>query len=186
MDRRPAVFIDRDGTLNELVGYLNHISAFRLFPWAAEAVRLIRQSGFLAVLVTNQSGVARGLYTEELVHAVHDRMQEALREAETRLDGIYYCPHGPSDQCGCRKPSPGMLLAAENEMGIDLSRSWVIGDSYSDLEMAWNTGARGALVLTGYGRGGLENHGYEWSRQPDIISPNLFFAAMNIIWETNA
>jgi D-glycero-D-manno-heptose 1,7-bisphosphate phosphatase len=182
MSRHPAIFIDRDGTLNELVGYLNHISQFRLYPWAAEAIRVIRQSGFLAVLVTNQSGIGRGLFPEDLVRAVHDRLQETLREAGTRLDGIYYCSHDPSDECECRKPSPGMLLQAKNDLDIDLTRSWVIGDSYSDLEMGWNTGAKAALVLTGYGKGGLENHRYEWSRQPDIIAPNLFRAAMEIIW----
>lgn len=184
MSSKPAIFVDRDGTLNELVGYLNDIDAFELFPWSHEAIRLINRSGYLAVVVTNQSGVARGIYSEELVRAVHSRMKETLESADARLDGIYYCPHDGSGECDCRKPKPGMLERAEKDLDIDMSRSWVIGDSYSDLELAWNVGARAALVMTGYGRGNYEHHRDSWNRQPDIVAPNLFSAVVEIVWET--
>ena len=185
MGARPAIFIDRDGTLNEPVGFVNCVDAFRLFPWAAEAVRLVNRAGYLAVLVTNQSGVARGMFEEELVHEVHARLVRLLEEAGAHLDGIYYCPHGTSGGCECRKPKPGMLLRAERELDIDLSRSYVIGDTYADIEMAWNAGARGALVLTGYGRGEVERHGEGWARQPDRVSPNLFAAVTDVVWEAS-
>jgi D-glycero-D-manno-heptose 1,7-bisphosphate phosphatase len=173
--------MDRDGTLNESVGFVNHISMFRLFPWSVEAVRVVNRAGFLAILVTNQSGVARGLYTEELVGEVHSRLNDDLEEGGARLDGIYYCPHGLTESCECRKPNPGMLLRAETELGVDLSRSYVIGDTYSDLEMAWRVGARAVLVLTGYGRGNYEHHRKEWARQPDVVAQNLFAAVTEIV-----
>ena len=185
MSSKPAIFVDRDGTLNELVGYLNHLDAFELYPWSHEAIRLINRSGFLTVVVTNQSGVARGIYSEELVQAVHSRMTEMLEGADARLDGIYYCPHGTSGDCECRKPKPGMLEQARQDLDIDMSRSWVVGDSFSDLEVAWNAGARSALVLTGYGRGNYEHHRNHWSRQPDIVASNLYSAVAEIVWEAS-
>ena len=130
MSGRPAVFMDRDGTLNEPVGFINHISMFRLFPWSVEAVRVVNRAGFLAVVVTNQSGVARGIYSDELVQSVHSRMTEMLEGADARLDGIYYCPHGTSGDCECRKPKSGMLEQAQQDLDIDMNRSWVIGDSF--------------------------------------------------------
>jgi D-glycero-D-manno-heptose 1,7-bisphosphate phosphatase len=182
--RRPAIFLDRDGTLNQSVGFINHASLFRLYPWTTEAVRLINQSGFAAVLVTNQSGVARGLYTEELVEEVHTRLAEHLAESGAHLDGVYYCPHGVSGiECDCRKPKGGMLLRAERELGVDLSRSYVVGDSRSDLETAWNVGARAALVFTGYGRGIYETLRGGSRRLPDIVAPNVHSAVMEIVWE---
>jgi D-glycero-D-manno-heptose 1,7-bisphosphate phosphatase len=185
MGARPAIFLDRDGTLNELVGFVNHREAFRLFPWAAESVRLINRSGYLAVLVTNQSGVARGLFPEDLVGKIHARLAEMLDEAGAHLDGLYYCPHGHSGTCRCRKPQPGMLLRAEKELDVDLSRSFVVGDSYADMELAWNAGARAALVLTGYGRGAYEHHRDTWARLPEVVAPNLFAAVTEILWEAS-
>jgi D-glycero-D-manno-heptose 1,7-bisphosphate phosphatase len=178
---KPAIFLDRDGTLNEPVGFVNHISLFRLFPWSTEAIRLINREGYLAVLVTNQSGVARGLYKESLVHEVHERLETTLSQSGAHLDGIYYCPHWPvQDDCDCRKPRPGMLHRAEKDLGVDLSRSIVIGDSYSDLQMAWSVGARSALVLTGFGRGYYEYQSATWDRQPDWVAPNLYAALVDI------
>jgi D-glycero-D-manno-heptose 1,7-bisphosphate phosphatase len=184
---RPAIFLDRDGTLNEQVGFVNHLSSFRLFPWAIDAIRLINREGYLAVVVTNQSGVARGLYTEELVHEVHQQLHDKLSESGVHLDGIYFCPHGPmQDECGCRKPRPGMLRQAEKDLDVDLARSVVVGDSYSDLELGWSVGARAALVLTGFGRGFYEHQRSGWSRQPDWVAPNLYLALVDIFWEASA
>ncbi len=185
---RPAIFIDRDGTLNEPVGFVNHLSLFRLFPWTAEAIRLINRAGFLAVVVTNQAGVARGIFSEELLQAVHQELETRLKTAGARLDKIYYCPHWPHGtghpyrrDCDCRKPKPGMLRQAERELGVDLSRSHLVGDSYSDLEMAWAAGARATLVFTGFGRGGYEHQRESWPRQPDAVAPNLYVAVADIL-----
>jgi len=185
---RPAIFIDRDGTLNEPVGFVNHLSLFRLFPWTVEAIRLINRAGFLAVVVTNQAGVARGIFSEDLLHAVHRELEARLKTAGAHLDKIYYCPHWPYGaghphrrDCDCRKPKPGMLRQAERELGVDLSRSCLVGDSYSDLEMAWAAGARATLVLTGFGRGGYEHQRESWPRQPDAVAPNLYVAVAEIL-----
>ena len=182
MTGRPTIFLDRDGTLNEGVGYVNHPSRFRLFPWAVEAIRAIRDEGFLAVLITNQSGVGRGYFSEEMLRGIHEDFQRLLAEAGTALDGIYYCPHRPDEGCECRKPKPGMLLRASKELGCDLSRSWIIGDNRSDLEAAWNAGARAALVRTGDGEGTLSYQARSWPRQADLIAANVHRAVCDILW----
>jgi D-glycero-D-manno-heptose 1,7-bisphosphate phosphatase len=190
---RPAIFIDRDGTLSHEVGYVNHLSRFRPYPWAVEAVKLINGSGYLAVVATNQAGVARGYFPESLVREVHASLQATMAGGGAKLDGIYYCPHHPSvgeppyrQDCDCRKPRPGLLKRAEAELGADLSRSWVIGDRHGDLELAFRAGARGALVRSGYGRGELEHHGPKWSRPPDLVAENLLEAVERILAEVRA
>ena len=159
MKKRPAIFIDRDGTINEEVGYVNHIDRFKILPGVVDAIRQINHSFYLAVVVTNQSGVARGYFSENLVKEVHHRMESELGAAGVRLDRIFYCPHHPLKgappylrKCECRKPKTGMIKRAVQELRIDLSRSFVVGDSLSDLELAENAGVPGILVLTGYGR----------------------------------
>jgi D-glycero-D-manno-heptose 1,7-bisphosphate phosphatase len=188
MTLRPAVFIDRDGTLAHEVGYVNDVSRFRLFPWSIEAVRLINRSGYLAVMVTNQAGVARGYFPEPAVREVHERLQAALADGAARLDGIYYCPHHPDageppyrQDCDCRKPRPGLLERAAGDLGIDLARSWVVGDRQGDLQVAWAVGARGAMVKTGYGRGELRHHAPSWTRQPDLVAEHLLEAVSLIV-----
>jgi len=186
---RRAIIMDRDGTVCEEVGYVNHVERIRLIPGSAEAVRRANRAGYQAVLVTNQAGVARGYMSEELVGETHDRLRDLLAEHDARLDGIYYCPHhpdvGPSryrKSCDCRKPEPGMLLRARDEMGIDLGASYVIGDSIKDVQTAKRVGATGVLVLTGYGRGQLEHQSTAWSVRPDHIAENLL-EAVNWILE---
>jgi D-glycero-D-manno-heptose 1,7-bisphosphate phosphatase len=154
-----AIFIDRDGTLNEDIGYVSSPEQLALYPWAGEAVRLINEAGIKAIVITNQSGIARGMYTEETLDAIHQKMIEELATQGAKLDGVYYCPHHPEIGqaryrivCDCRKPKTGMLDRAAREHNIDLSRSFVIGDKASDINLALNAGARAALVLTGYGR----------------------------------
>ncbi|MBU4074344.1 MAG: HAD family hydrolase [Proteobacteria bacterium] len=156
--RQAAVFLDRDGTINEEVGYLDRIEKLRLIPGAAEAIRLINKSGMKAVVVTNQSGVARGMFDEGFVHQVNTRLREMLRAEGAFLDGIYFCPHHPTEgrgnylmSCDCRKPSPGLLLRAEEELRLDLAHSCVIGDTLKDIEAGGRAGAQGILVRTGYG-----------------------------------
>jgi D-glycero-D-manno-heptose 1,7-bisphosphate phosphatase len=184
----PAIFIDRDGTVSHEVGYLNHASRFRLFPWTVDAVRHINHAGWLAVLVTNQAGVARGYFPESMVEEVHGRLRDALAAGGARLDAIYYCPHHPSvgeppyrQDCDCRKPRPGMLKRAEAELGADLRRSWTIGDRHGDLQLAWNVGARAALVKTGYGLGEVEYEAPRWKRQPDLVAEHLLQAVERIL-----
>ena len=185
---RPAIFVDRDGTLSEEVGYVNHLSRFRLYPFAVDAIRLVNRSPFLAVLVTNQAGVARGYFPESLIHEVHAVVTREMTAGAARLDAIYYCPHHPTagpppyrQECDCRKPRPGLLHRAAADLGIDLSRSWMIGDRAGDLELAWSVGARAALVRTGYGRGELVHHAPAWPRPPDLVAEHLLEAVVAIL-----
>ncbi len=156
--RHAAVFLDRDGTINEEVGYLDRLDKLRLVPGAAEAIHLINESGMKAVVVTNQSGVARGIFDEAFVDEVHRRLREMLGEEGASLDGFYFCPHHPTEgrgrylrMCNCRKPAPGLLLRAAEELFLDPERSYMIGDTLKDIEAASRIGARGILVRTGYG-----------------------------------
>ena len=190
---RPAVFMDRDGTISHEVGYVNHLSRFRLYPWTVDAIRLVNRAGWLAVVVTNQAGVARGYFPESLIHEVHASLRASVEAGGARLDGIFVCPHHPSvgeppyrQECDCRKPRPGLLKRAQAELGADLSRSWVVGDRHGDLELAFRAGARGALVKSGYGRGELEHHGPTWSRPPDLVAENLLEAVERILNEARA
>lgn len=141
MNGKPAVFLDRDGVINEDRGYVHRWEDFSFLPGAIEALRRLQQKGYLLVVITNQSAVARGLCTEADVLALHERMRAFLREQGIELTGIYYCPHHPQGSvsdyaiaCSCRKPEPGMILRAAQEHGIDLSRSLLVGDKLSDLE----------------------------------------------------
>jgi D-glycero-D-manno-heptose 1,7-bisphosphate phosphatase len=174
---RPAVFLDRDGTISEEVGYLNHASRFRIFPFAASAIRRLNEAGFPVIVVTNQSGVARGYFPESLVREVHEQMTTELAAQGARLDGIYYCAHGSETPCDCRKPLTGMLERAAQEHSLDLRRSFVVGDRQSDIVLAENAKARGILVRTGYGEGELAWHVADWPRQPDFIAETLTDAA---------
>ncbi|HET6900427.1 MAG TPA: HAD family hydrolase [Vicinamibacteria bacterium] len=185
---RPAIFFDRDGTLSHEIGYVNHLSRFRLLPFAVDAVRLVNASGRLAVLVTNQAGVARGYFPESLIHEVHAHVRAAMEAGGARLDGIYVCVHHPSVgappyrlDCDCRKPKPGLLRQAEKDLGADLARSWMIGDRHGDLAVAWAAGARGAMVKTGYGEGELQWHAPGWDRPPDLVAANVLEAVERIL-----
>jgi D-glycero-D-manno-heptose 1,7-bisphosphate phosphatase len=165
---RPAVFLDRDGTIAEEVGYLNHASRFRMFPFAAVAIRRLNEAGFPVIVVTNQSGVGRAYFPESLVHSVNELMTQQLDEAGAKLDAIYYCPHTSADGCNCRKPRTGMSDRAAVEHALDLPRSIVVGDPYGDLELVRNVRARGLLVRTGYGEGEIAGHAATWPFQPTL------------------
>jgi D-glycero-D-manno-heptose 1,7-bisphosphate phosphatase len=183
-----AVFLDRDGTVNEEVGYVNHLERFTLLPRVGEAIRLLNQNGFKAVVITNQSGVARGYFPESLVHLIHQRMQDRLKEDGAHLDGIYYCPHHPDvgappyrQKCRCRKPEPGLIEEAVKELNLDLKSSYMIGDRGVDIEFAHRVGAKGILVLTGYGKGEWEYWGRHWKEKPDHVAQDLFEAVQWIL-----
>ena len=155
MGKAAAVFLDRDGTINEEVGYLDRLEKLRILPEAFEAIRLINQAGMKAVVISNQSGIARGYFDEAFVESVHDRIQALLMEHSARIDGYYYCPHHPTEgtgayrrACTCRKPEPGLLIRAAQELDIDLTRSYMVGDMPKDVEAAARAGAKGVLVRT--------------------------------------
>jgi D-glycero-D-manno-heptose 1,7-bisphosphate phosphatase len=155
---RAGVFFDRDGTLNEEVEYLSRPEQLSLIPGAAAAVRAVNMSGMAACVISNQSGIGRGLFSEADLGPIHDKLERMLARAGARLDGIYYCPHHPTAgippydvECDCRKPRTGMLRRAEGDLGIDLRRSFVVGDRLIDVQAGQSVGGKGILVLTGWG-----------------------------------
>lgn len=187
---RPAVFFDRDGTINEQMGYINHISRFHLLPRAASAIRLLNEHDIPVVIVTNQSGVGRGYFPESLVAEVHEKMKRLLADKGAHVDGLYVCPHHPEAKvakyrlsCDCRKPQIGLFRRAAQALELDLSRSYVVGDRWSDLKAATNCKATGILVLTGYGKGDMKYIGPEENIQPRHIAEDLYDAALWIIKE---
>jgi D-glycero-D-manno-heptose 1,7-bisphosphate phosphatase len=154
--RRPCVFIDRDGTLNVEKHYLHRYEDWEWIPGSVETLARLRAAGFLTVVVTNQAGVARGYYDEAAIGRLHARVDQDLRAAGSGIDAYYYCPHhadhGAVRDCACRKPAPGMLLAAQRDWNIALQDSWMVGDKLSDIEAGLAAGMRCILVRTGYGQ----------------------------------
>jgi len=186
----PVVFLDRDGTINEEVGYVNHLERFVLLPRVGQAIRLLNEHGLKAVVITNQSGVARGYFPESLVHLVHQKMENLLKLEGAYLDGVYYCPHHPEvgsapyrQKCRCRKPATGLVEEAVKNLDIDCSRSYVIGDRGVDVEFAHQIGAKAILVLTGYGRGEWEYFREQWRVNPDHVAPDLYEAVQWILFQ---
>jgi D-glycero-D-manno-heptose 1,7-bisphosphate phosphatase len=178
---RGAAFLDRDGTICEDVGYLNHVSQLRIFPFAAGAIRALNEAGLAVVVVTNQSGVARKYFSETAVQEVHEVLVRELAAAGAKIDGIYYCPHTDADGCDCRKPKPGMLTRASGEHGLNLARSFVVGDRLGDIELGRAVGARSILVRTGNGENELASNAASWAVQPDFVAPTLTEAAEWIV-----
>ena len=159
MKQRRAVFLDRDGTINVEKEYLYKLEDFEFIKQVPESIRTLKQAGFLVVVVTNQSGVARGYYTLADVERLHEHIQDRLSKAGTTVDAFYVCPHHPEKgqgqyllDCDCRKERPGMLLQAAEDFGIDLQNSYMVGDKIVDVQAGKNAGCRSILVLTGYGQ----------------------------------
>src|SRR5438132_5664698 len=183
-----AVFFDRDGVLNEEVSYVTKVSELAVYPFAAEAVRRVNETGMLAIVVTNQAGIARGLLSEAALEGIHAKLEEILKLGGARLDAIYYCPHHPDygsseyrQACSCRKPNPGMLLAAARDYQIDLTRSFFITDRHREIAMAQAAGLRGVLVLTGYGRAEQALRDREEMPRPDLVADNVLTAVRAIV-----
>lgn len=181
--KRRAVFLDRDGTINEDVGYPGRYDQVRIYPYSFEAVRKLNAAGLAVVVITNQSGVGRGFFTEDELGVIHDRMREDFAAAGARIDAIYYCPHfiGSSSavydrDCACRKPFPGMALQAREALDLDLDGSYMVGDKVEDIRFGLNAGARSVLVLTGYGEASLEALRRE-GIAPAHVAPDLGAAA---------
>ena len=170
---RPAVFLDRDGTIIKDADYLSSVDELEVFEFAVEALRLLKEKGYLLIVLTNQSGIARGFFDEAAMRTVHDALQMQL---DGLIDAIYFCPHGPDDGCDCRKPGVGMIKQAASEHSIDLAKSWIIGDKKSDIETGFNAGIATALVLTGYGESELS----ALDRLPELVASDLLEAARQI------
>lgn len=182
-----AVFLDRDGTINEEMGYINHISRFKIFDYFFPALKLLKNSGYKVIIITNQSGIARGYFKESLVKEIHLSLLINAKNEGTEIDGIYYCPHHKdgtvaeySFECNCRKPKPGLLLQAKKEHDIDLSHSFMIGDRYKDMEFAFKNGLKTIMVMTGYGLGEFTYQKDSWRQYPDFICDNILKAAETI------
>jgi len=182
---QPAVFLDRDGTINEEMGYINHLSRFALLPQAIPAIRRLNEAGLKVVVVTNQSGAARGYFPAALVDEIHGHLNRLLAAGGAHLDGIYVCPHGPADGCACRKPSPTLLEQAARDLDLDLARSYLVGDRYIDIQTAANAGGKGILVFTGYGRGEYEYLRAAARVQPVHVAGNLLEAVEWILRDLN-
>jgi D-glycero-D-manno-heptose 1,7-bisphosphate phosphatase len=155
------------------MGYINHLSRFRLLPQAIDAIRRLNEAGVKVVVVTNQSGAARGYFPASLVDEIHAHLKQLLAAEGAHLDGIYACLHGPADGCACRKPRPTLMEQAARDLDLDLSRSYLVGDRYLDIQTAANAGAKGILVLTGYGRGEYEYLRAAARVQPVHVAPDL-------------
>jgi D-glycero-D-manno-heptose 1,7-bisphosphate phosphatase len=183
MGKRKAVFLDRDGTINVEVQYLNKVEEFHFIPGVPYALKRLKDAGLLLVVVTNQSGIGRGIYDEAALQRVHDHMHEELASFGVEIDACYFCPHHPEHasgdylkECSCRKPLPGMLQEAADALGIDLAASYMVGDKLIDVEVGINAGCTPLMVLTGYGSSHVE-------RLPEGIRsfPDLNFAADAIL-----
>ena len=182
----PAVFLDRDGTIIDEVGYLDRPERIELYPYSRTAIRALNRAGFRVILVTNQSGIARGFFNEARLADIHTHLARLLAEGGAHLDAYYYCPHHPDGHvspyggaCDCRKPARGMVDRAVAEFGIDPARSFTVGDRWLDVKLAENIGGRGILVRTGYGA-------LEETRRPadlvvDAVVNNLAAAVGHIL-----
>lgn len=183
-----AVFLDRDGTVNVEVGYLNDLDRLQLIPGAGMAIRKLNEAGLKVVLVTNQSGVARGYFPESFIHHTHALLKKMLGQEGARLDAIYYCPHHPkagnlhyTTECDCRKPRTGLIDQAARELDIDVKDSYVVGDKWSDIELGQRAGTHTVLVRTGYAHDDPENVRPSQVIEPDFTAHTILEAADWII-----
>jgi len=191
MKKHRAIFLDRDGTINEEVGYLDDLAKLKIIPTAFEAVRLINAAKMKAVVITNQAGVARGLFSEDFVKTANKFLHAEFLKENALIDAFYYCPHHPTEgidpyrrECNCRKPAAGMLLQAAREMNIDLTQSYIIGDRYNDMEAGKRARVKGVLVKTGFGQSLLQDDGPDKltaDNQPDFIAADILEAVRWIL-----
>ncbi len=176
--RQPAIFVDRDGTLIEEVNFLSRVEDLRMFEFSVAAIHALKDAGYLVIVVTNQSGIGRSIYTERDMHQIHDQIQIELEGA---IDAFYFCPHLPDDGCICRKPGLGMIKAAQVDFEINIERSWMIGDKKIDIETGLNGNLSTAMVLTGYG---LEQKEL-LEVQPTVIANHFGYAVEEILKRTS-
>jgi D-glycero-D-manno-heptose 1,7-bisphosphate phosphatase len=180
MGGRPYVLVDRDGTLLQDSGFMHRIAEYAPLPGAIEGLRLLQETGFGIALVTNQSGIGRGYFSEEDFQRFQTHFIEDFAAHGVRIEATYFCPHRPDAGCACRKPATGLLERAERELDIDLQRSWVVGDSPEDMELARRAGCRGVYVLTGSGASRRE------ALETDVPVVNGFLDAARHIIDASA
>jgi D-glycero-D-manno-heptose 1,7-bisphosphate phosphatase len=183
MMKKKAVFLDRDGTINKDVGYPSSFSMIEIFPYSFEAIRKINEAGLLAVIVSNQSGIGRGLIAEKDLHDIHQKLRAIFAKHNAYFDGVYYCPHYRLSSmpqyrknCQCRKPNPGMGLQAASDLNIDMSYSYMVGDKVEDILFGLNIQAKPILLLTGFGRKALPKL-QQKGILPAYVAQNLLDAA---------
>jgi D-glycero-D-manno-heptose 1,7-bisphosphate phosphatase len=170
---KKAIFLDRDGTLIEEIGFLHRIEDLKIFSFTDEALSILKKAGFLLIIITNQSGIGRGFFSEAEMHQIHAQIQ---KELNNKIDAFYFCPHLPQENCNCRKPRTGMIEQAVADFNVNKAESWMVGDKQSDIELGFNAGTKTAMVLTGYGVFELP----KLKRQPDLIGKNLLEIARKI------
>ncbi len=186
-----AVFLDRDGTINREVEYLSHIRNLKLIEGAAKGIMLLNRHGFRVIVITNQSGVARGFFDERRVLEINAALSDMLEKKGARIDAWYYCPHHPEagkgpyrTVCSCRKPAPGMVEQSCRDFPVDISSSFVVGDTMRDVELAWNCGMGAVLVRTGHGARVLSSAPADTTARMNYIAADLLDAAEWIIRQT--
>lgn len=182
---KPAVFLDRDGTINIDKGYVHRLEDWEWISGAIDAIVALKNTGFLVIVITNQAGIARGYYDETDMNNLHTMINKELKKHGAKIDGFYHCPHhsdfGEERKCECRKPLPGMIYKAVRDFNIDLSRSWLIGDKASDIQAGQAAGVKTILVLTGYG-----NKDRPLIADDDICVTDITIASRYIISMTTA
>jgi len=167
-----AVFLDRDGTMAIDVHYCRRPEDFHLFPETAKAIMILKAQGFKVIVITNQSGIGRGYFTEQTLAEIHRKMTDDLAKENVTIDAIYYCPHHPDDNCDCRKPRPALILRAAKDFDIDLRRSYMVGDMPLDINLGKAAGCRTVLVA---------NHITDKSLKPDAVAGDIYQAAQTIL-----
>ncbi|MCO6511418.1 MAG: HAD family hydrolase [Aridibacter famidurans] len=177
MEKKKAIFLDRDGTLIEEVDFLSTVEETKLFPFTTEALLLLKEAGFELVVVTNQSGIGRGFFDAKAVNAIHEKIRLALKAAGIEFASFHFCPHLPDAGCECRKPNTGMIRQAMEVNSYDMGLSWTIGDKELDLGLGINAGTRTVLVRTGYGSTTEKS----LELQPDFVADDLLNAARRIV-----
>ena len=183
--RRKAVFLDRDGVICEnRDDYVKSWEEFVWIPGAKKALSRLRRHGYITVVITNQSAIGRGIVSRETVDKIHQRMGEEVAQTGGKIEKIYYCPHKPEDGCSCRKPEPGLLLQAAEDLKLDLRTSYLVGDAITDIEMGHKIGSRTIMVKTGKGLSELADKN-RWKIRPDYIAQDLS-EAVDLILELDS
>jgi D,D-heptose 1,7-bisphosphate phosphatase len=167
-----VVFIDRDGTINVNFGYIDNPDDFEMYPGVKEGIKLLKDKGFKIIVITNQSGIARGYFSEETLENIHQKMKNELSKKGASIDAIYYCPHHPKDKCNCRKPNTGLFQQAVKELNIDVKRSFIIGDRMLDIEAGYKIGCKTVLVPENKEK--VEQEMKESSIKPDYVCDDFY------------
>jgi len=183
--KNKAVFLDRDGTINIDVHYLDDPDNFTMYPGVGEGVKTLKDHGFKIIIITNQSGIGRGYFSEAQLSAIHERMIDIFRNYDVRVDDIFYCPHHPDDQCSCRKPHTGLFEKAILRHDIDAARSFMIGDKSLDIEAGKKMGTKTILIPEPHVRNTVLLDLKTWKIQPDLIADNFRDAVEWVITTDN-